>query len=53
MPVNVSSLPLCAQVNAAGLDPGVIGDFKAETHGKMDEAAAEEKSSCVKCHPPH
>ncbi|NQU25031.1 MAG: hypothetical protein HQ567_27410 [Candidatus Nealsonbacteria bacterium] len=37
----------------AGLDPNVVKDFKADTHGKMKEATAAEKSSCVKCHPPH
>lgn len=37
----------------AGLDPNVIGDFKAGTHAEMESAPPTLKSSCIKCHKPH
>ncbi len=35
------------------LDPDVMDDFKAGTHGDMDSVPAANRSSCIKCHYPH
>ena len=37
----------------AELDPNLMEDFQAGTHATMSTAAAEEKSFCAGCHPPH
>jgi len=37
----------------ADLDTDVMEEFKAGTHGDMESASAEKKSSCIKCHYPH
>jgi len=37
----------------AGLDPDVMEEFKAKTHGDMESASAEKNSTCIKCHYPH
>jgi hypothetical protein len=37
----------------AGIDPDVMRDFQAATHGGMDVASPEEKASCIPCHHPH
>ncbi len=36
-----------------GMDPNVIEDFEANTHGEMSKASAEKRSTCIKCHAPH
>lgn len=35
------------------IDPDVMDEFKAGTHGDMRSVPAAKKSSCIKCHPPH
>ena len=37
----------------AGIDPDVMKEFSAGTHGEMQMATPEEKSSCIRCHYPH
>ncbi len=40
-------------IERAGLDPNVMKEFQAQTHGDMDSASVEKKSSCIPCHDPH